>query len=127
MEKLNSIEQSFGHLTVISKITKENFCILIDNIEKYYRFLETLEKVSQIDFTNSPFYSFPNQVSHFLVELFFYSRDPYCINDIDYYMWELDFGKKWKPGTITVDGNDIPLRNSKDLWNILTLGENDEA
>ena len=101
---------------------------MVDNIERYYRFLETLEEISQIDFTNSPFYSFSNQVSDFLVDLFFLrSPSPRWINDIDYYMYELDFGKKWKPGCITIDNKDIPLRNSEDLWDILMLGENDEA
>lgn len=56
---------------MIVEITKENFCALVDNTERYYRFLEKLEEVGQIDFTNSPFYSFLNQVSNFLVELFF--------------------------------------------------------
>lgn len=110
------------------EITKERFCALVDDIENYYRFLEKLEEVSQIDFTNSSFYSFSNQVSDFLVDLFFLrSPNPHWINDIDYYMYELDFGKKWKPGCITIDDKDIPLRNSEDLWNVLMLGENDEA
>ncbi len=110
------------------EITKENFCALVDDIERYYRFLEKLEEVSQIDFINTPFYSFINQVSNFLVELFFlHSLDSRWINDIDYYMYELDFGKKWKPGCLTIDDKDIPLRNSEDLWNILILGENNET
>lgn len=40
---------------------------------------------------------------------------------IGYWMWELDFGAKWKPGTVIAkDGTDIPLRTVDDLWNILT-------
>lgn len=113
---------------MIVEITKENFCALVDNIERYYRFLEKLEEVGQIDFTNSPFILFLNQVSNFLVELFFpHSPDSRWINDIDYYMYELDFGKKWKPGCLTIDNKDISLRNSEDLWNILVLGENNET
>lgn len=110
------------------EITKENFCTLVDDIERYYRFLEKLEEVSQIDFFNSSFCSFLDQVSNFLVELFFlHSSDSRLTNDIDYYMYELDFGKKWKPGCLTIDDKDIPLRNSEDLWNILILGENNET
>lgn len=110
------------------EITKENFCALVDNIERYYRFLEKLEEVSQIDFFNSSFCYFLDQVSNFLVELFFpHSSDSRLMNDIDYYMYELDFGKKWKPGYVIIDDKDMPLRNSEDLWNILTLGENDET
>lgn len=56
-----------------------------------------------------------------------HSPDSRWINDIDYYMYELDFGKKWKPGCLTIDNKDISLRNSEDLWNILVLGENNET
>ncbi len=38
---------------------------------------------------------------------------------IEYYMWELDFGKKWKKGYITSDGKDVKLRNVSDLWDLL--------
>ena len=46
--------------------------------------------------------------------------DPYYGNDIDYFVFELEFGKKWKPGVITVDGKDVPMKTAADLWNLLT-------
>lgn len=110
------------------EITKEKFCAFVDEIEKYYRKLEEIETISKMDFTDSFIFSFPGIVCDFLADLFYIpSTSPYWMNDIDYYMWELNFGKKWKPGSLTIDGKDIPLRNSEDLWNILTLGENDET
>ena len=37
-----------------------------------------------------------------------------------YYLYELDFGKKWCEGKITdKEGNDIPLKTAEDLYNIL--------
>lgn len=39
---------------------------------------------------------------------------------ISYWMWELNFGENWKPGTVTENGNDIPLKTIDDLWNLLT-------
>ena len=39
---------------------------------------------------------------------------------IDYFCFELDFGKKWKEGTITEkDGTDIKLETPEDLYNYL--------
>jgi len=40
---------------------------------------------------------------------------------ISYFCWELDFGKKWKPGTIEDEnGKDIKLQTVEDLWVILS-------
>lgn len=39
---------------------------------------------------------------------------------LDYYIYELDFGKDWKVGCITdVDGTDIPLSNASELYDML--------
>lgn len=39
---------------------------------------------------------------------------------IAYFIFELDFGRSWKPGTVTAqDGTDIPLDTIDDLWNLL--------
>ena len=36
---------------------------------------------------------------------------------IDYFCWELDFGKKWYPGCITeMDGTEIKLSTPEELW-----------
>lgn len=49
------------------------------------------------------------------------TNNAYDISDLDYYIWELEFGSKWKPGMITdADGNDIRLKTVEDLWNLLT-------
>ena len=41
-------------------------------------------------------------------------------NWISYFVFDLDFGKKWKPGMITEkDGTDIVLKSSEDLYEYL--------
>lgn len=41
-------------------------------------------------------------------------------DDFGYFIYELEFGKKWEKGMVTdVDGNDIPLKNSSDLYDML--------
>ena len=46
-------------------------------------------------------------------------------DDLDYFLYELDCGKKWKSGTITIDGKDIKLRNAEDLWEMINQTEED--
>ena len=38
---------------------------------------------------------------------------------IGYWLYELEFGVKWRPGTVTIDDVDIPLGSVKDLYNFL--------
>jgi hypothetical protein len=46
-----------------------------------------------------------------------------AVNDtddwIDYFVWELDFGRDYKDGCVTADGKNIPLKTADDLWDIL--------
>lgn len=44
-------------------------------------------------------------------------------NDLAYWVYELDFGNKWRPGYVTEDGTDIKLETEEDLWNFLTREE----
>lgn len=40
--------------------------------------------------------------------------------DIGYYMWELDFGKKYEEGMVTAsDGTPIPLATAADLYELI--------
>ncbi len=40
--------------------------------------------------------------------------------DIDYFIYELEWGKKWYVGCVTSeDGKDIPMATIKDLYNFL--------
>jgi len=38
---------------------------------------------------------------------------------IDYYIWELEFGDKYKDGCVKINNENIPLRKSEDLWNLI--------
>lgn len=39
--------------------------------------------------------------------------------DIEYFMFDLDFGRKWKKGMVTDHGRDIRLSTPARLWNYL--------
>lgn len=46
-------------------------------------------------------------------------RDDHKDSWIEYYMWELDFGKEWKKDSITVKGKSVKLKTAEDLWELL--------
>ena len=46
-------------------------------------------------------------------------------NWIDYFIWDLCFGRKWHPGMITnADGSDCKLNTPQDLYKLLMEGIN---
>ena len=45
---------------------------------------------------------------------------------ISYYIYELDFGRKWEPGCVTEDGKDIPLSTPEELYDMLAYNLDDK-
>lgn len=108
------------------ELTEENFCKIVDGIEEYWRAVQELEERYGIsidiweNFSSRLF----EVIQDFLIKII-YGNDEQDMTDIDYYMWELDFGKKWEPGYCTYDdGTDIPLKNSHELWKVIENGRN---
>lgn len=55
-----------------------------------------------------------------MASLLSYLMDDSEDDNIGYYIWALDYGRKWKPGTITdKDGKDIPMGTPEQLWKVL--------
>lgn len=96
-------------------MTKENFSELINAVKNHSEYIWNLYKDYGIDFVNSPVMEIENEITKYLKAQF----DDKC-DWINYWMWELNFGENWKPGTVTENGNDIPLKTIDDLWNLLT-------
>ena len=44
---------------------------------------------------------------------------------IEYYIYELDYGKKYKEGCVTQNKKNIPLATPKDLYNLLKSNQNE--
>lgn len=96
-------------------MTKENFSTLLNAVKNHSNYICNLYRDYGIDFINSPVMEIESEITKYLKAQF---------NDTDdwisYWIWELDFGKKWKPGTVTFEGIDVPLGTADDLWNLLT-------
>ncbi len=112
------------------ELNEETFCELVDSIEEYWRFCLKLDDAFEANVTDSRLCSLMDKMVDFLVNSFYevdeHKRDPYWCDDITYYMWELDFGKKWAPGMVIIDEKDIPLCNSHDLWKLICSNMEEE-
>lgn len=97
-------------------INKDNFIEYINKI-KELRDIET--KINEASKELDSFYiSFSNheQLSIDILQDLFDDK----INDwIGYYIFDLNFGSKWKENCITMDDRDIPMRNAEELYKIL--------
>lgn len=102
------------------EIKEKNFCELVDSIEEFWYLLDDIRELIGIDLSDSRLSDLMDSVAIFLTDIFNNKVDSFSLmDDISYYMWELDFGKKWEPGMVVIDGKDIPLRNSHDLWKLI--------
>ena len=104
-------------------ITKTQFCSIIDSIETYWETLRKLNEVLDANMVESKLATFADEVRVFVSDLFYEEERDSIGDEIQYYMWELDFGKKWKPNSVTVDGENIRLTNSEELWDYITKYE----
>lgn len=99
-------------------ISKKDFISFINKLKEYQDIEENLSKISQGAIQLFEIDSLSNMITLFvqILEKEFNSKDDW----IDYYIWELDFGKDYKPGIIKdKSGKDIQLKTPEDLYNLL--------
>ena len=44
------------------------------------------------------------------------------LNWIEYFIYELDYGKKWKRTSVSIEGKSFKLKTPSDLWHLITNG-----
>lgn len=49
----------------------------------------------------------------------FYQSEEEWYTDIEYFIYELDYGRNWEPGKVTQDGEDIDISDAEKLYNYL--------
>lgn len=102
-------------------IDKEGFIEIIRGIEKHSRFIDALNDVAREYQEDCAIASCDGIDLAIRALQYAVDEDEEC-DDINYYCWELDFGRDWYEGCILdKDGNDIPLRTPEDLWNLIML------
>jgi hypothetical protein len=118
-----SPEEIIGLKQHVNVFTKYDFISAIEALQKQYEHDQKCSDAMEVIFPNDFISGYDNHwLTNKLVELLENN-----MNDseewISYFLYELDFGKKWKPGTVTEGDKDIPLRNAEDLYDLLRSNE----
>jgi hypothetical protein len=95
-------------------IKKEQFLDMMQTVEDYWDWDSQLYDLG-VEIDSVPL---TRMLSDFIDAL------KILVNDkddmIEYYCWELEFGKRWQPRmVIDSNGEDIPVASAEDLWNYL--------
>lgn len=102
-------------------IDKELFCKTIDNMRSVNEYHDGLNEFFRKRSDVEGYLFQPDCMIDVINLLHFIFGDADEEEWIDYYCFELDFGKKWKPGNVTwVDTRqDIKLQTAEDLYELL--------
>jgi len=104
--------------------TKDMFTEAINEIEKQYNHDRNCSEAFKVILPNDHTSGYDNHwLQNKLIEILQIAmNDNHKHSWIEYYIWELDFGKKYNKGCVTYkDGGNIDLSNSAALWDLLTI------
>lgn len=122
----NTTEPSLLQSRLLSVVfTRELFIECIEAIQKQYEHDKKCSDAFQVILPNDYISSYQNHwIQNQLVKLMQVAmNDEHKNSWIEYYMWELDFGKNYKAGSTTrKDGSNIDLSTHESLWDFLNNG-----
>src|SRR5690554_3234019 len=119
MEKIKDINKVLGEII----FTKDMFINAIHEIEKQCnhdnKCAEAFKVILPNDYTS-------NYDNHWLLNqlieiLKIAMNDNHEYSWIEYYLWGLDFGRKWKKGSVIINNKDFKLQNAYNLWDLLNM------
>lgn len=108
----------------MSVFNKEEFVKIIDELQQAWDFGNRINDVLS-DYPDCGYVFPPDGIDAAIQTLMKMYDDPY---DIEYFCYELDFGRDWKPGMCKdKDGNDVCFATAADLYDVITRGENENG
>lgn len=105
-------------------VTYKDFCIYLRRIKAIFDFESELAKLSKPTDKDEFTLFYPTMIDD-VVDLLEMIMNDLENHWISYFIYDLNFGEKYKKGDVTVDGDECPLRNVKDLWELLLFGRGD--
>lgn len=105
-------------------VTYKDFCIYLRRIKAIFDFESELAKLSKPTDKDEFTLFYPTMIDD-VVDLLEMIMNDLENHWISYFIYDLNFGEKYKKGDVTVDGDEYPLRNVKDLWELLLFGRGD--
>ena len=99
------------------EISKEQFIKVIDRLQKHMQKVDEIEKILGVVFD---FYLLDDTVVELLELLMDVEVDETYSSTLSWWIYELNFGKKWKSDSLIVDGKSIDLSTAEKLYDFLT-------
>lgn len=104
-------------------ISKEKYITTVNSIKKYRDIEDKIDKASKSTIRLWEI----NEINIMIESIIEILKE--CTNDyidskdvtsnIEYFIYELDFGRNYEPGMVKDSGKNISMRNAEDLWRYL--------
>jgi hypothetical protein len=104
-------------------ISKELFIESINEIEKQYNHDQKCSEAFKVILPDDFITSYDNSflLNQLLKILKISMNDNHKHSWIEYFIYELDFGRNWKKDCVLVHGENFNLKNPNDLWDLLNI------
>lgn len=97
-------------------LTKEQFVHYISEIKKYRDIEDKINDIaSEVDFFSFSFGNYENIIVNLLIDIFKDKENDW----IGYFICELEFGNKYKDGSITFNNKIVRMSNAEELYDVL--------
>lgn len=102
-------------------ISKEKFTEYINKIQEFREIEDNINKAGvKLEFFSFSFIEYETLILDLLEDMFQDKEDDkYGISNISYFINDLDFGKKYKDGMITINGENVKMATVEDLYDLL--------
>ena len=111
-------------------ITKELYFNSIDALKNYDKYASNIYDVSNGSISLRKHEAI-ERLEFALVELLEYctkdENDSIAGTDLEYFMYELNFGKNYKSGCIVRDGKNVRCKTKEDLWKNFIIAKHPEV
>ena len=105
----------------MAKLSKEEFVKVIGKLQECIDFENGVTELFYTYGLQAPEFPLPyDAMVDTLNTMFDLDLDTNWGSDIDYFCIELDFGRKYKPGMVKENGNEIDLSTAEKLYDYIT-------
>lgn len=107
------------HYNIIPPLNKKDFVACINKIQDVDRKIETISDVLRENCPESIYWppSLHGQLIEVLKKIF--REDGKEFSFIEYYIYDLKYGKEWCEDSVSIDGKPITLKTPEDLYEAL--------
>ena len=101
------------------RLTKAEFVNRMNRLEEAVRTAQTVEQATKFHIVDSPLFAITFHYMDFLMEMCDIPIANRNDNSLEYYVNELDFGRKYQHGCFWVDDQPVSLATPEELYDVL--------